>query len=132
MTMTDPISDMLARVRNAQTARKDDVRMPSSKVKVGIADILKREGYVEDYEVTAAEHGPELRVVLKYGPERDPIIEGLRRISRPGLRIYRPHDDLPRPLGGLGIAIVSTSKGLMTDRQAVRQKIGGEVLCEVW
>lgn len=132
MTMTDPISDMLARIRNAQTAHKDDVRMPSSTVKVGIADILKREGYVEDYEVEAGPQGAILRIALKYGPDRGPIITGLKRVSKPGRRIYAPHDRLPRVLGGLGVAIVSTSKGLMTDRQAVRQKVGGEVVCEVW
>ena len=132
MTMTDPIADMLTRLRNAQGAEKDVVIMPSSKQKVAIADILKREGYIEDFEVAGGEQGPALTVTLKYGPKRERTIAGLKRISKPGLRVYAKRDELPRVLGGLGIAIISTSAGLMTDRQAAKRRMGGEVLCYVW
>ena len=132
MTMTDPIADMLARIRNATTAHKDDVTMPSSKIKVGIADILKREGYIRDFAVERAEMGPMLKIVLKYGPNRERTIAGLKRISKPGLRVYAQRDSIPRVLGGLGIAIISTSNGLVTDRQAVKAGVGGEVLAYVW
>jgi small subunit ribosomal protein S8 len=132
MTMTDPIADMLARIRNATTAYKDDVRMPSSKIKLGIADILKREGYIRDFEVEAGEVGPILRIELKYGPNREKTIAGLKRISKPGLRVYAQRDSIPRVLGGLGIAIISTSSGLVTDKQAYKARIGGEVLAYVW
>jgi small subunit ribosomal protein S8 len=132
MTMTDPIADMLARIRNATTAYKDDVDMPSSKTKVGIADILKREGYIRDFGVERGELGPVLKIELKYGPQRERTIAGLKRISKPGLRIYAQRDSIPRVLGGLGIAIISTSKGLLTDKQAMRAGIGGEVLAYVW
>src|SRR5881397_957019 len=132
MTMTDPIADMLARIRNATTAQQDRVRMPTSKVKVGIADILKREGYIRDWEVERSDKGVLLRVDLKYGPNREKTIIGLKRISKPGLRVYAQRDRIPRVLGGLGIAIISTSNGLLTDKQAMRQRIGGEVLAFVW
>jgi small subunit ribosomal protein S8 len=132
MTMTDPIADMLARIRNASTAHKDDVLMPSSKIKVAIADILKREGYIKEFAVERGELGPILKIDLKYGPNRERTIAGLKRISKPGLRVYAQRDAIPRVLGGLGIAIISTSQGLVTDKQAYRARIGGEVLAFVW
>lgn len=132
MTMTDPIADMLTRIRNATGAAKDELVLPSSKIKVGIADILKREGYIKDFEIAPAEHGKALRIELKYGPNREGTIAGLRRISKPGLRVYAGRDSIPRVLGGLGIAIISTPNGLVTDRQAARLGVGGEVLCYVW
>ena len=132
MTMTDPIADMLARIRNATTAHKEDVSMPSSKIKLGIADILKREGYIQDFGIERGELGPVLKIVLKYGPNRERTIAGLKRISKPGLRVYAQRDSIPRVLGGLGIAIISTSNGLVTDRQAHKARIGGEVLAYVW
>ena len=132
MTMTDPIADFLTRLRNANSAYHDEVTLPSSKIKVNIAEILKREGYITDYRIEDAEVGKSLIVSLKYGPSRERSIAGLRRVSKPGLRVYRKHDELERVLGGLGIAVLSTSKGLMTDREARRQRIGGEVLCHVW
>ncbi|MGH2793453.1 MAG: 30S ribosomal protein S8 [Actinomycetota bacterium] len=132
MTMTDPIADMLARIRNATTAHKDDVTMPSSKIKVGIADILKREGYIRDFGIERGDLGPILKIVLKYGPNRERTIAGLKRISKPGLRVYAQRDSIPRVLGGLGIAIISTSNGLVTDRQAAKARVGGEVLAYVW
>ena len=132
MTMTDPIADMLARLRNATTAHKDDVSMPSSKMKVAIADILKREGYIKEFGVERGDLGPVLKIELKYGPNRERTIAGLKRISKPGLRIYAQRDSIPRVLGGLGIAIISTSKGLVTDKQAMRERVGGEVVAYVW
>lgn len=132
MTMTDPIADMLTRIRNATSAGQDATTMPSSKQKVAIADILKREGYIEDFDVAAGEQGPQLTITLKYGPNRERTITGIKRISKPGLRVYAKRDSLPRVLGGLGIAIISTSNGLMTDKQATRTRTGGEVLCYVW
>ncbi|TMK17457.1 MAG: 30S ribosomal protein S8 [Actinobacteria bacterium] len=132
MTMTDPIADMLARLRNATTAYKDDVVMPSSKTKIAIADILKREGYIKEFGVERGDLGPLLKIELKYGPNREKTIAGLKRISKPGLRIYAQRDSIPRVLGGLGIAIISTSKGLVTDKQAMRERVGGEVLAYVW
>jgi len=132
MTMTDPIADMLARLRNATTAYKDDVSMPSSKMKLAIADILKREGYIKDFGVERGDLGPLLKIELKYGPNREKTIAGLKRISKPGLRIFAKRDSIPRVLGGLGIAIISTSKGLVTDKQAMRDRVGGEVVAYVW
>jgi small subunit ribosomal protein S8 len=132
MTMTDPIADMLARIRNATTAHKDDVTMPSSKMKVAIADILKREGYIKEFGIERGDLGPLLKIELKYGPNRERTIAGLKRISKPGLRIYAQRDSIPRVLGGLGIAIISTSKGLVTDKQAMRERVGGEVVAYVW
>ncbi len=130
--MTDPIEDMLARIRNATTAYKDDVTMPSSKMKLAIADILKREGYIKDFGVERGDLGPLLKITLKYGPNREKTIAGLKRISKPGLRIFAQRDSIPRVLGGLGIAIISTSKGLVTDKQAMRERVGGEVVAYVW
>lgn len=132
MTMTDPIADMLARIRNATTAYKDDILVPSSKIKVGIADILKREGYIKDFAVERGPVGPMLKIELKYGPNREKTIAGLKRISKPGLRVYAGREEIPRVLGGLGIAIISTSKGLVTDKQAMKGRLGGEVLAFVW
>ena len=132
--MTDPIADMLTRVRNANTAMHDEVRMPSSKQKVALADVLQKEGYIVGYEVAPSPKGvgEVLTIRMKYSPDRDRTISGLRRISTPGLRVYRKADSVPRVLGGLGVAVLSTSQGLMTDREARRRKVGGEVLCYVW
>ena len=134
MTMTDPIADMLTRIRNANMTYKDQVEMPSSKLKESLAAILKKEGYVDDYSVADATDRPgtTLSIDLKYTPSRDRTISGLKRVSKPGLRVYTKSDSVPRVLGGLGIAVLSTSKGLMTDREARRNRIGGEVLCYVW
>jgi small subunit ribosomal protein S8 len=132
--MTDPIADMLTRVRNANTAIHDEVKMPSSKQKIALAQILQKEGYVDGYEVAPSSKGVGdlLTIKMKYSPDRDRTISGLRRISTPGLRVYRKATDVPRVLGGLGVAVLSTSHGLMTDREARRRKVGGEVLCYVW
>ena len=132
MTMTDPIADMLTRLRNGNAAYHDDVAMPSSKIKVEIAKVLKQEGYIKDYAVVKGDVGATLRVDLKYGPNRERTISGVRRISKPGLRVYAKKEALPRVLGGLGIAIISTSGGLVTDRAAHRAGIGGEVIAYVW
>lgn len=131
MSMSDPISDMLTRIRNAQMAEKTSVIMPSSKLKVAIAEVLKDEGYVDGFNIIKGEGGKAtLEIGLKYYSGR-PVIEKIQRISRPGLRIYKGSDDIPKVMNGLGIAIVSTSKGLMTDRKARANGIGGEVLCVV-
>ncbi len=136
MTMTDPIADMLSRIRNASTAHHDDVAVPYSKIKSNIADILQREGYVAAWRVEEPADGgvvgKKLIIDLKYGPQRERAIVGLRRVSKPGLRVYAKSTGLPKVLGGLGIAIVSTSKGLLTDKQAAKQGVGGEVLAYVW
>ena len=132
MTMTDPIADMLSRVRNANNAHHDTVSMPSSKLKVNIATILKQEGYIADFTVEDARVGETLTIELKYGPSRERSISGIRRVSKPGLRIYAKSTNLPRVLGGLGVAIISTSQGLLTDRQATEKGVGGEVLAYVW
>ena len=132
--LTDPIADMLTRVRNANTAMHEEVRMPSSKQKVALADVLQKEGYIVGYDVAPSPKGvgEVLTIRMKYSPDRDRTISGLRRISTPGLRVYRKADSVPRVLGGLGVAVLSTSQGLMTDREARRRKVGGEVLCYVW
>ncbi len=132
MTMTDPIADMLARLRNANSAYHDSVAMPYSKIKASIAEILQREGYIAGWSVEDAEVGKTLALSLKYGPSRERSIAGLRRVSKPGLRVYAKSTALPRVLGGLGIAILSTSSGLLTDRQAAQKGVGGEVLAYVW
>ena len=134
MTMTDPIADMLTRLRNGAVATQDTVRMPSSKLKESLAAILRQEGYIADFTVSddATRPGRVLEITMKYTPERAPTISGLRRVSKPGLRVYTKADRLPRVLGGLGVAVLSTSQGLMTDREARKQKVGGEVLCYVW
>ncbi|MBI5923468.1 MAG: 30S ribosomal protein S8 [Betaproteobacteria bacterium] len=130
MSMTDPIADMLTRIRNAQMAQKGAVMMPSSKLKVAIARVLKDEGYIDDFAVRENTGKPELDIALKYYAGR-PVIERIERISKPGLRVYKGKDDLPQVLNGLGVAIVSTPKGVMTDRKARASNVGGEVLCIV-
>ena len=132
--MTDPIADMLTRIRNANTALKEVVVMPSSKQKVALAEILKKEGYIADYAVAPASSGPGnvLTINMKYSDDRHRTISGLTRVSTPGLRVYRNSGSVPRVLGGLGVAVLSTSQGLMTDREARKRKVGGEVLCFVW
>jgi small subunit ribosomal protein S8 len=134
MTMTDPIADMLTRIRNANVAMHDEVSMPSSKRKSALAEVLRREGYIASYTETdnSTRPGTTLTIEMKYSPERDRVIRGLRRISKPGLRIYRKRDEIPRVQGGLGVAVVSTNKGLMSDREARKNRMGGEILCYVW
>jgi small subunit ribosomal protein S8 len=132
MVMTDPIADMLTRVRNANSAYHDQTQMPYSKLKQKVAELLQAEGYICSWEVADAEVGKTLTVKLKFGPNRERSIAGLRRISKPGLRVYAKSTNLPRVLGGLGVAILSTSSGLMTDRQAKQKGVGGEVLAYVW
>ncbi|HWC10938.1 MAG TPA: 30S ribosomal protein S8 [Acidimicrobiales bacterium] len=134
MTMTDPIADMLTRIRNGSVAAQETVRMPSSKLKESLAAILRQEGYIADFRVAddPSRPGRTLEIVMKYTPERVPTISGLRRVSKPGLRVYTKADRLPRVLGGLGVAVLSTSQGLMTDREARERRVGGEVLCYVW
>ena len=134
MTMTDPIADMLTRLRNANQAYHDAVSMPYSKMKAGLAEILKQEGYISSFEVTdnAPVVGKTLTITLKYGRNRERSIAGVRRISKPGLRVYAKSTNLPKVLGGLGVAIISTSQGLLTDRQANQKGVGGEVLAYVW
>ena len=134
MTMTDPIADMLTRIRNANVAMHDTVRMPSSKLKEALAAVLTKEGYIAGFDVTTDGNRPGrvLEVRMKYSPERARTISGIRRISKPGLRVYIAADKLPRVLGGLGVAVLSTSHGLMTDREARQRRVGGEILCHVW
>jgi small subunit ribosomal protein S8 len=134
MTMTDPIADMLTRIRNANVAMHDEVRMPSSKVKESLAELLRKEGYIEGFTLATAEGRPGkvLTVTMKYSPERARVISGVKRVSKPGLRVYTKADRVPRVLGGLGVAVLSTSQGLMTDREARKRRMGGEVLCYVW
>ncbi|GAA2633645.1 MULTISPECIES: 30S ribosomal protein S8 [Thermomonosporaceae] len=132
MTMTDPIADMLTRLRNANSAYHDSVAMPYSKIKAHIAEILQQEGYITGWSVEDAEVGKKLNIELKFGPTRERSIAGIKRVSKPGLRVYAKKDNLPKVLGGLGIAIISTSSGLMTDRQAGKRGVGGEVLAYVW
>jgi small subunit ribosomal protein S8 len=135
MTMTDPIADMLTRLRNANQAYHDSVTMPYSKLKAGVAEILQQEGYIASWKVedpAEDEVGKSLTLVLKYGQNRERSLAGVRRISKPGLRVYAKHTGLPKVLGGLGVAIISTSQGLLTDRQANKKGVGGEVLAYVW
>ncbi|MEA2461815.1 MAG: small subunit ribosomal protein [Actinomycetota bacterium] len=133
MTMTDPIADMLTRVRNASSAMHDEVLVPQSKIKENIARILAEEGYVNGFDVVREAPGhPMIKIQLRYSEERERAIEGIRRISKPGRRVYAGAEELPRVLGGLGVAIISTSHGVMTDKQARRAKVGGEVLAYVW
>ena len=133
MTMSDPIADMLTRIRNANTAKHDTVDIPLSKMKVAIADILVKEGYVKKYEIIEDGIFKTIQVTLKYGADKnEKIITGLKRISKPGLRVYAGKDELPRVLGGLGIAIISTNKGILTDKEARKLQVGGEVLAFVW
>jgi small subunit ribosomal protein S8 len=130
--MTDPIADMLTRIRNAGLARHDRTEVPASRLKEAVALILKSEGFIADVRPSEGEGPQKLTIVLKYGRDRQSAIDGVRRVSRPGRRVYVRHDRIPRVLSGLGISILSTSRGLMSDREARRQKIGGELICEVW
>lgn len=132
MTMTDPVADMLTRIRNANIAYSEEIAMPSSKMKAAIADILKREGYIRDYLVEDTKPQATLKLALKYSRERERSLSGIRRVSKPGLRVYAKKQDIPRVLGGLGVAIISTSSGLMTDREARKRGVGGEVVAYVW
>ena len=132
MTMTDPLADMLTRIRNANMSYQDEVAIPRSRLKEEIARVLEREGYVSSFRVEGDPPKQRIVIEMKYGPERERTISGLRRVSRPGRRVFANRERLPRVLGGLGVAILSTSQGLMTDRQAARNGVGGEVLCYVW
>ena len=132
MSMTDPIADMLTRVRNANSAFQASTTMPSSNKIVAIAKIMKSEGYIEDFEVVPGEPQAALTITLKYGPKKQRTITGIRRISKPGLRVYAKKDELPRVLGGLGIAVISTSQGVMTEKQARAASVGGEVIAYIW
>jgi small subunit ribosomal protein S8 len=134
MTMTDPIADMLTRIRNANSAMFDSVKMPSSKLKESLAQVLQKEGFISGYTVTKLDNKPgaQLEISLKYSEDRKKTIIGIKRVSKPGLRIYKKSDQMPKVLGGVGVAVVSTSHGLMTDREARKAKLGGEVLCYVW
>lgn len=130
--MTDPIADMLIRIKNALMARHKSVIVPASKIKLEIARILKEEGYIEDFKYIKEESQAKIEITLKYDENKRPVIAGLKRVSKPGRRIYRGYKDLPKVLDGFGIAIISTSQGIMTDHEARKRKIGGEVLCEIW
>lgn len=132
MVMTDPIADFLTRIRNANTAMKDSVEVPASKMKKAIAGILKEEGYIRDWEFIEDSHQGVIRVYLKYGEKREHVISGLKRISKPGLRVHVGKEDVPRVLNGLGIAIITTPQGVITDKQAREAGVGGEVICYVW
>jgi small subunit ribosomal protein S8 len=132
MTVTDPIADMLTRIRNAGMVKHDSVTMPASKMKLAIAKILKEEGFIADYEVVKGKSHREIKILLKYMEDNQPAISGLKRVSKPGLRVYVEKKEIPRVYGGLGIAIISTSTGLLTGQQAWRRSSGGELLCYVW
>ena len=134
MTMTDPIADMLTRIRNANVAMRDEVRMPSSNLKENLAGLLRQEGYISAFrtEDNTDRPGATLVIEMKYSPERERVISGVKRVSKPGLRVYTKADKIPRVLGGLGVAVLSTSQGLMTDREARKRRMGGEILCFVW
>jgi small subunit ribosomal protein S8 len=132
MTMTDPVADLLTRLRNANSAYHDTVSLPSSKLKTNIADILKSEGYISSWKVEPARVGETLTIDLKYGPNRERSFVGIKRVSKPGLRVYAKSTEIPNVLGGLGVAILSTSSGLLTDKEATKKGVGGEVLAYVW
>jgi len=132
MTMTDPVADMLTRVRNASLAHLETTSMPSSRIKVNLAKVLEQEGYIQGFSVEQTEPQPTLTIRLKYGPNRERVITGLRRISKPGLRVYVKRTEIPRVLGGLGVAILSTNEGLVTDRTARSRGLGGEIVAYVW
>ena len=132
MTMTDPVADMLTRIRNANTAGHAFVDIPQSKIKVNLADILVKEGYIKSYELVEGEHQGIIRVEMKYGAGKERVISGIKRISKPGLKVYAKKDEVPKVLNGLGIAVISTSNGLVTDREARKLGVGGEVICYVW
>ncbi|WP_258358897.1 30S ribosomal protein S8 [Moorella sulfitireducens (nom. illeg.)] len=130
--MTDPIADFLTRIRNANMVYQEKVEVPASKMKRAIAEIMKNEGYIKNYEYIEDDKQGVLRIYLKYGPNKEKVITGIKRISRPGLRIYARKGEIPKVLGGLGVAIISTSKGILTDKQARREGVGGEVICYIW
>ncbi|GEA14383.1 MAG: small subunit ribosomal protein [Moorella sp. (in: firmicutes)] len=130
--MTDPIADFLTRIRNANMVYQEKVEVPASKMKRAIAEIMKNEGYIKNYEYIEDDKQGTLRIYLKYGPNKEKVITGIKRISRPGLRIYARKGEIPKVLGGLGVAIISTSKGILTDKQARREGVGGEVICYIW
>lgn len=130
--MTDPIADFLTRIRNANMVYQEKVEVPASRVKRALAEILKNEGYIKNYEYIEDNKQGILRLYLKYGPNREKVITGLKRISRPGLRVYAKKGEIPRVLGGLGVAVISTSKGILTDKEARREGVGGEVICYIW
>jgi small subunit ribosomal protein S8 len=132
MVMTDPVADFLTRIRNGNMVMHETVEAPSSKMKVSIAEILKEEGYIKDYEYIQDGKQGIIRVYLKYGPNKEKVITGIKRISKPGLRVYVKKDEIPKVLGGLGTAVISTSKGLMTDKKARKTGLGGEVICYIW
>ena len=133
MTMSDPVADMLTRIRNANTAKHDTVDVPASKIKLAIAEILEKEGYIEGFEVVEDGNFKNIRITLKYGKDKnEKVITGLKKISKPGLRVYAGKDNLPKVLGGLGVAIISTNKGVITDKEARKEQVGGEVLAFVW
>jgi small subunit ribosomal protein S8 len=132
MAVSDPIADMLTRIRNANLARHEHVLVPASKLKLEIAKVLKAQGYIQKYDLVDDKRHGQLRVHLRYSEDRDPVITGLRRISKPGLRTYVDAHHIPRVMGGLGVAVLSTSRGVLTDREARRRRVGGEVLCYVW
>ncbi|NBW72886.1 MAG: 30S ribosomal protein S8 [Microbacteriaceae bacterium] len=132
MTMTDPVADFLTRLRNANSAFHEEISLPYSKLKANIAEILKTEGYIQAVKVLDGEVGKTLQVELKYGPNRERSISGIKRVSKPGLRVYAKSNEIPRVLGGLGIAILSTSSGVLTDRQAAKKGVGGEVIAYIW
>ncbi len=132
MTISDPIADMLTRIRNAIMVRHDSVLIPASKMKLSIAGILKEEGFISDYEVLRSKPHRVIKIYLKYSDKNQPVLSGLERVSKPGLRVYVQQKEIPRVYGGMGIAIVSTPKGVMTGHQAWRQRVGGELLCYVW
>ena len=132
MTMTDPVADMLTRIRNANTAGHATVDIPASKIKKNIAEILVKEGYIKGYEIVEGETQDTIRVTMKYGPDKAKVISGIKKISKPGLKVYAKADEVPKVLGGLGIAIISTSSGLITDKEARKLGVGGEVICYVW
>ena len=132
MAMTDPIADMLSRIRNANSVYHDKVEIPGSKIKKAIAEVLKQEGFIKDYTFTEDNKQGVITVRLKYGPNREKVITGLKRVSRPGLRKYAKHAELPKVLGGIGIAVISTSHGIMTDKEARKKGLGGEVIAYVW
>ncbi|HOQ08640.1 MAG TPA: 30S ribosomal protein S8 [Syntrophomonadaceae bacterium] len=132
MVMTDPIADFLTRIRNGNMVMHETVEVPGSKIKLSIADIMKREGYIKDYEYIEDGKQGIIRIYLKYGPNKEKVITGIKRISKPGLRVYVKKDEIPRVLGGLGTAVISTSKGLMTDKEARKAGLGGEVICYIW
>ena len=132
MPTTDPLADLLVRIRNGLHANMDQVSVPASRIKLEVAKLLKSEGYLHKYDVVDDKKQGTIRITLRYGPKREPVIRGLKRISRPGLRVYVGADEIPRVMGGMGVVLLSTSQGILTGREAQRRRIGGEVICAVW